>query len=222
MIQKKKPVKGANSVFLNKELCEERRIELGLTQNEVGERCGRTGAWYTGLHVNKTTPQAAKLLADVLGFDYEDILVKPEEPKQTEMIIPVRPEGYGADLAEAVRMNTAELEKITAALKSLANHIQYIGTICDDLPGVLQHLEQTISEQGKADVNDKNVKEAESVLGSMTADTGECAAKKFADACESRRISEAERVRAMDNLGAMYQWRTSSGGTRKCYVVRGC
>ena len=220
-----RPIKGKNSVHVDRARCDEIREEMGLSQDEIAAKCGRTGGWYSGLKNKPTTIFAAQLLADVLGVPLEEITFDPnapKEPEQTEMEIPVADE-LTDDLAKtataAMVIQNAIMRKTVEAINERGAEIAFA------LGRIAVYLETIAEAQTARDISEisvDNINAAEELLRTMTDATGECNAKKFADACDSRGISAAERTRAADNIGAQYQWRTNGNGTRKAYIVRGC
>ena len=128
MKEKMKPVRGKNSVEIDRIVCDARRVELGLTQEALAEQCGRTGGWYNGLKDKRTTPQAARLLAKALQLDYEDIL-KSHSPKEEQIEAEIACEALRGDLSEengVIDKSYHEaLENATERLSAGLNGIQY-------------------------------------------------------------------------------------------------
>lgn len=206
---------------------------MDMTTDDIAALCGRTGGWFAGLKDNKTTKNAAVLLAKNLGFEYEEIVIDPNAPKECEqMEIPTKEiditgivndsfaetsrkleEQHNAALAEQ-KKQTEELAKIQAQISALGINLLSIA-------GSLTKIANSL-EVREPDVKTDNVKHAESILKSMTQDTGEAQAEKYNRACDMRNINEKERVRALDNMNCQYQWRTTKSGGRMCYIVRGC
>ena len=228
-----KRVKGKNSIYIDYEKVNARRIERGMTCAEIGMMCGRTDGWYTGLKKNKTTAQAAALLAGSLDFDLDEIIYDPnapKEPEQTEIetnSIDIT-DVFNDSLAETSRKfeeqhaeALAEQKKQTEELAKIQAQISALGINLLSIAGSLTKIANSL-EVREPDVKTDNVKHAESILKSMTQDTGEAQAEKYNRACDMRSINEKERVRALDNLNCQYQWRTTKSGGRMCYVVRGC
>lgn len=128
MKEKMKPVRGKNSIEIDRMVCDARRVELGLTQEALAEMCGRTGGWYNGLKDKRTTPQAARLLAKALQLDYEDIL-KSHAPKEEQIEAEIACEALRDDLSDENGVNdklyNEALENAAERLTASLNGIQY-------------------------------------------------------------------------------------------------
>ena len=116
MKEKMKPVRGKNSIEIDRMVCDARRVELGLTQKALAEMCGRTGGWYNGLKDKRTTPQAARLLAKALQLDYEDIL-KSHAPKEEQIEAEIAREALRGDLSD----ENGVIEKVMPKVKPDTN-----------------------------------------------------------------------------------------------------
>ena len=135
MKEKMKPVRGKNSIEIDRMVCDARRVELGLTQEALAEQCGRTGGWYNGLKDKRTTPQAARLLAKALQLDYEDIL-KSHAPKEEQIEAEIACEALRDDLSDEngvidkLYYNALKnaLEANTEALKGMGHHVMCIAS----------------------------------------------------------------------------------------------
>ena len=135
MKEKMKPVRGKNSIEIDRMVCDARRVELGLTQEALAEMCGRTGGWYNGLKDKRTTPQAARLLAKALQLDYEDIL-KSHSPKEEQIEAEIACEALRGDLSDEngvidkLYYNALKnaLEANTEALKGMGYHVMCIAS----------------------------------------------------------------------------------------------
>ncbi len=215
-------VKGKNSVCIDWKKCNDKRLKMGMTTDDIAAMCGRTGGWFAGLRDNKTTINAAMLLAKNLGFEYDDIVIDPNAPKTEEAeqkteqidITGAVNAAFHNDVITELKRNTEELSKVQAQIATLGVNLL-------SMAGSLTKIAAAL-EAREPDLKAENVKHAEAIIKSMTQDTGEMVAEKYNRACEMRSINEKERVRALDNLNCQYQWRTTKSGGRMCYVVRGC
>lgn len=224
-----KRIKGKNGVYVDKAFCDKRRIELGLTQKEVADACGRTDGWYSGLGRTKTTPQAARLLAQTLGVEYEDVLKDENKPKEEQIVAEIPEPSFDDRLLELASRNRERDVEYMEHMKANADaRLEVMRALMDEVADgfdrIADYLERIANalETREPDVKAENVKNAESIIKSMTESTGETAAEKFNRACEMRNISEKERVRALDEMNCQYQWRATKSGGRMCYIVRGC
>ena len=228
-----KRIKGKNGVYVDKAFCDKRRTELGLTQKEVGEACGRTDGWYSGLAKTKTTPQAARLLAQTLGVEYEDVLKGESKPKEEQIVAEIPEQTFDDRLLELASRNRERDVEYMEHMKANADaRLEVMRAIADEVADGFDRIADALEdglgriadalETREPDVKAENVKNAESIIKSMTESTGETAAEKFNRACEMRNISEKERVRALDEMNCQYQWRATKSGGRMCYIVRGC
>ncbi len=145
MKEKMKPIRGKNSVEIDKIVCDARRVELGLTQVALAELCGRIGGWYNGLKDKKTTPQAARLLAKALQLDYEDIL-KCHSPKEEQIEAEIEGDALRADLSDENNADDKShgeelknaLEANTEALKGMVSHAMCIASALERIADALE------------------------------------------------------------------------------------
>lgn len=157
MKEKMKPVRGKNSIEIDRMVCDARRVELGLTQEALAEMCGRTGGWYNGLKDKRTTPQAARLLAKALQLDYEDIL-KSHAPKEERIEAEIACEALRDDLSDengvidksyynalknALETNTEALKAIGERVTSVEYQLSCICDTLDRVANVLQRISDT-------------------------------------------------------------------------------
>lgn len=152
-----KPVRGKNSIEIDRMVCDARRVELGLTQEALAEMCGRTGGWYNGLKDKRTTPQAARLLAKALQLDYEDIL-KSHAPKEEQIEAEIACEALRDDLSDengvndksyhnalknALEANTEALRDIDKRVAEVAFALGRVAVYLESIADVLQRISDT-------------------------------------------------------------------------------
>ena len=216
--------KFATSVKIDYEACRTRAEELGINGAEISRRIGRGDSWFCNLKNAKTSRAAALVVADILGMSENEVIIDESKPKEEPRI------SFGG-VSALVPHNLVELkdEEITTAIrentKALKKISDVLAVFAVDLVDELRVLTTSIDalrEPVKADTDRESVEAAKEVLDAMTQATGECDSKKFHDACESRGIINLDRLQAIAELNAMYQWRTNASGKRKCYIVRGC
>ena len=213
----------SSSVKVDLEACKARADEMGMSGVEISRRLGRSHSWFTNLRNAKTNRSAAVALAEMLGMSEREVIVDESKPKEEPQI--TLPDASALvpsnlvklkdeEITNAVRENTETLKKISDMLAVFAVHL------VDELR-VLTTSIDALREPIKPSFNREDVKAAKGVLDAMTQATGECDSKKFHDACESRGIKNMDRLQALAELSAMYQWRTNATGKRKCYIMRG-
>lgn len=216
--------KFATSIKIDYEACRARAEELGINGAEISRRIGRSDSWFSNLKNSKTSRAAALVIADILGMNESDVIIDESKPKEEPQItspnmsalvptdfVKLRDE----EITSAIRENTETLKKISDMLAVFAVDL------VDELRALTTSID-ALREPVKADSDRECVEAAKKVLDAMTQATGECDSKKFHVACESRGIINIDRLQAITELNAMYQWRTNANGKRKCYIVRGC
>jgi hypothetical protein len=198
---------------------------MGMSGVEISRRLGRSDSWFTNLRGAKTNRSAAVALAEMLGMSERDVIAdesKPKPEQEPQIAFPnvsaLVPSNLvklkDEEITKAIRENTETLKKISDMLAvfsvDLVDELRVLTTSIDA-------LREPIEPNSKRE----DVEVAKGVLDAMTQATGECDSKKFHEACESRGIINIDRLQALAELNAMYQWRTNANGKRKCYIVRG-
>lgn len=210
-----------NSIRINYDACVKRMEELGIPGTELSNKLGRSESWFYGLKTTKTNRNAGNAIADALGLDRRVVIVeetRPEKPVQLVADIPV--EKDDEDVARAIRENTATLKEVAKAILLISTQIAEAPT--DKIADSVQMVADALGAVNVNDIDAQNVRSAEEILKTMTSATGECSAPKYNSACDARAISKEERLKAIVNAGALFQWRNGGNGQRKCYIVRGC
>ena len=212
-----------SSIKINFDACKARADELGIGNAEISRRMGRSDSWFSQLKRSRTNRNAAVTIAEILGMNEREVIAdesKPEEEPQITFpnVSALVPSDFvklkDEEITQAIRENTETLKKISDMLAVFAVDL------VDELR-VLTTSIDALREPIKTDTDRESVEAAKEVLDAMTQATGECDSKKFHEACESRGIKNMDRLQALAELNAMYQWRTNANGKRKCYIVRG-
>lgn len=213
----------SSSVKVNLDVCKARADEMGISGVEISRRLGRSDSWFTNLRNAKTNRSAAVAIAEMLGMSEREVIADESDPEQEPQIVfpdasALVPTSFvklkDEEITKAIRENTETLKKISDMLAVFAVDL------VDELR-VLTTSIDALREPIEPNSNREDVEAAKGVLDAMTQATGECDSKKFHEACESRGIINIDRLQALAELNAMYQWRTNANGKRKCYIVRG-
>lgn len=213
----------ASSVKIDYEACRTRAEELGLNGAEISRRIGRSDVWFCNLKSAKTSRAAALVIADMLGMRENEVIIDESRPKEElQIMLPdvsaAVPHDHvklsGDEITKAIRENTETLKKISDMLAVFAVDL------VDELRVLITSVDALRAPVEK-NTDRESVEAAKGVLEAMTQATGECDSKKFHEACESRGIVNLDRLQALAEMNAMYQWRTNASGKRKCYIVRG-
>ena len=213
----------SSSVKVDLEACKARADEMGMSGVEISRRLGRSDSWFTNLRNAKTNRSAAVALAEMLGMSERDVIVDESKPKEEPQI--TLPNVSAPVPTDFVKLKDEEITKAilenTETLKKISDMLAVFAVDLVDELRVLTTSIDALREPVKTETDRESVKAAKGVLDAMTQATGECDSKKFHEACESRGIINIDRLQALAELSAMYQWRTNANGKRKCYIVRG-
>lgn len=213
----------SSSVKVNLDVCKARAGEMGISGVEISRRLGRSDSWFTNLRNTKTNRSAAVAIAEMLGMSEREVIADESDPEQEPQI--VFPDASALVPTNFVKLKDEEITKAirenTETLKKISDMLAVFSVDLVDELRVLTTSIDALREPIEPNSNREDVEAAKGVLDAMTQATGECDSKKYHEACESRGIINIDRLQALAELNAMYQWRTNANGKRKCYIVRG-
>lgn len=213
----------ASSLKVDFEACKARADEMGMSGVEISRRLGRSDSWFSNLRGAKTSRSAAVALAEMLRMSEREVIAGESKPKQEPQI--TFPDASALVPSNLVKLKDEEITKAirenTETLKKISDMLAVFAVDLVDELRVLTTSIDALREPIEPNSNREDVEAAKGVLDAMTQATGECDSKKFHEACESRGIINIDRLQALAELNAMYQWRTNANGKRKCYIVRG-